>query len=669
MRTNSISVGEAGAVPYTTMDRQMFTSNPPVKPETDEKNRADVLHASALAMAKKMYDTQQRMIDNSARAHARSSSFSRSGATNQADQQGEQLQQQPSPMFTNSLQESAYRLARERLDKLQQEHDKQRDLQEYYGSGTSPAHRSKLGSIRGKLIRKRSSSDGDLQEDRRRSEKIRNQMSLLNNRLSEVDEEKRARDRETLLAAAQRNVKAQMQRIDEQVQSGAGRAPQGSGDDWGRKALVAARARYDALAQDSVGKVDVGGGKVMDKSEVDKIAAQKVQPLLDEINDRAEQEHARQEEERLEEERRKELAERDKMREKEVQDIHKKLKDQQKEDEKARKAESKREEKAHKDEMKAAKAEQKLAAQEAKEKEGEAVPPATSGNADAEEPVQPPPKAGHRRSLTVGHVRALSINFGKRPPRQKGKEPADQQPPNPDDSSSPTSPTGKVRAWLLSRFPRPRAKSAGAPPAAAAADGGGDQDAHDETRRGFIGGVTLARLQKGKQNASTEGVANDTTPDKGKDGEREIAEPEDMQHHHREQADVDVDPSMREVALAGREPATPPPHPSASPQPPLEHQTPVLHVSRASGDAADSSSSVVSLSSGSGGGGGGGGGGEATRRSGSVGSGGKERVVEAWSEPETTGGGGGGGSLAASARPVAAGRVSPFRESRFSEIL
>jgi DNA repair exonuclease SbcCD ATPase subunit len=314
------------------MNRQMFTSHPPVKPEVDEKNRADVLHASAIAMAKKMYDQQQRIIDSSARAqhgHARTSSLPGGPADTESLSSSRNEDQQAPSVAYGSLQEAAYRLAQERLAKLQEEHQKQRSLQDHYAAPpTAPPHRSRLGSIKSKLTRKRSSSDGDLPvEDRQRSDQIRRQMSLLNNRLSEVDgeKEKRAQDRKALLAAAQRNVKAQLHAMDAKVQSDTGRVPQVSMDDWGRKALVAARARFDA-SNENAGKVDLGGGKFMDRSEVERIAAGRVQPLLDEINEKAEKEQERQEEERLAEERRKEEAERDRMREQEIQEIHKKLK-------------------------------------------------------------------------------------------------------------------------------------------------------------------------------------------------------------------------------------------------------------------------------------------------------------------------------------------------------
>jgi len=320
IRPSTISVGDAGAVPYTTMDRQMFTSNPPVKPETDERNRAYVLHASALAMAKQMYEQQQKMIDSSTRAHARSLSLPTHDTASISSSVSED---QPPPLVDRNLQAAAYRLAQERLAKLQEEHDRQRGLQEYYGSPLTP-QQSKFSNLGRKLTRKRSSSDGDVLEDQRRSDQIRKQMSLLNHKLSAVDEEKRARDQEALLATAQRNVKAQLQEMDQKVQSEKGRAVHSTSDDWGRKAKVAAQARFDDHA--SAGKVDIGGGKLMDRSEVESIATKNVQPLLDEINDRATKEKERLEVERLEKERLKEAAERDKRREEEVQEIHKQLK-------------------------------------------------------------------------------------------------------------------------------------------------------------------------------------------------------------------------------------------------------------------------------------------------------------------------------------------------------
>jgi hypothetical protein len=636
----------------------MFTSNPPVKLETDEKNRADVLHASALAMAKKMYDQQQKIIDSSARMHTRSSSFSGGDTASLASSRNEE---QP-PLVHNSLQEAAYRLAQERLANLQEEHDKQRGFQEYYGAGT--AQRTKLGTIKGKLSRRRSSSDGDLLEDQRRSDQIRKQMSFLNNKVAEVDEEKRARDRETLLAAAHRNVRAQLQEMDNKVQSDTGRVPQIDMDGWGRKAMVAAQAKSAAGNHNTAGKVDIGGGKFIDRSEVDKIAAERVQPLLDEINDLAEKERERLEAERLDEERRREKAEVEKMREREIQEIHKKLKgrpcklftcdeladifpDQQKEDERTRKAGIKHDEKIRRDEAKAIKAEQKHAAKGDKE---DALSHTTTGKTEAANPNPSSPEAGTRRSFTASRIRGLSMNFAKRQPKHKGKDAADR-PLSADDS--PTSPTQKVRAWLLSRFPRPRAKSA-----AASED---EKDSSDK-KRGFIGGAALTRLHGGGGKTTSTRSA-----DKGKN--KELTE--------------NPASSMREVAMAGRTnppsskgdepgesaattttkntttivttPSTPPPRPTSQVSQLSQTSLPTSELSQPQQQQQqeDQRRSVSSLSSSS---------------AVSSGSSSNDKFVMARSEPETSGSttltpprGSGGLALG--------GRASPFRESRFSEIL
>lgn len=153
-------------------------------------------------------------------------------------------------------------------------------------------------------------------------------MSLLNNQLTSIDEDKRTRDRQAVLAAAQRNVRARLQQMDDKVLSDTGRVPKSTMDDWGRKALVAAQAKSAASGHGhSAGaQVDVGGGKMVERAQVDKVAAKNVQPLLDEINELAEAERVRLEEEKAEEERRREKVEGEKMREREVQEIHRKLK-------------------------------------------------------------------------------------------------------------------------------------------------------------------------------------------------------------------------------------------------------------------------------------------------------------------------------------------------------
>ncbi|KAK0652232.1 hypothetical protein B0T16DRAFT_405772 [Cercophora newfieldiana] len=482
MRSSNIPVEEAGAIPFTNMDRQMFTSHPPVKPEVDEQRRNDVIHASAVAMAKKMYNQQQSVIntDRAAR-HARSSSFTRHRTAEGTIEDDEQ------PVGFGNLQEAAYKLAQQRLAKLQDEHQKTRGLEEYYGASTQP-QRTKFGTIRNKLARRRSASDGALVEDKRRSMQIRKQMSLFDTKLAEVDEQKRARDREALLAAAQRNVQARLKTMDEKIQEETGWvAP--PRDDWQWKARAAAQARFEASRLEDERKVDVGGGKVMDREAVEAIAAKRVQPLLDEINEKAERERERKAQLKAEEDKRKKEAERDKIREREVQEIHKKIKEQQKDSEKARKAEIRQEEKARKEDERAIRLEQKRMAKDTKQKGKEALP---AVDTPVVESVQKRQQAENTETPSTNkrHSRALSINFPKRISKQKSsKDLADRSPPTGGEPSF--SPAHKVKSWLKNHFPRPRSHSS---PTAV----------NENNKKKFIGGAALARVAG--QNGSSSSV-------------------------------------------------------------------------------------------------------------------------------------------------------------------
>ncbi|KAK4164907.1 hypothetical protein QBC43DRAFT_317103 [Cladorrhinum sp. PSN259] len=506
------SKSEVGAVPYTTMGRKMFTSKPPVKPEVDEKERADVLHASAVVMARKMYNQQQKMIDNATKAHRRSSSFPRHGTSRSFSPDHEE---EHPPIVHGTLQEAAYRLAQERLAKLQTEHDQ--DLAEYYG--TPNRTNSKLGTIRGKLTRRRSSSDGDLVEDQRRSRHIKKQMSMLSTQLTQVDEEKRTKDRQALLAAAQRNVKAQLHDMDEKLQAESGKVPLRTMGDWERKALIAAQTRFDVTNSENSRKIDIGGGKFMDQAEVNQIAAKRVQPLLNEINKRAEQEQERRETERLAEEKRKEDLERERLRQKEINEIYQRLK----EDEKARAAEIKKEDKIQKEEAKALKAEEKRVAKEGKQNEKEVGAPTNAGETQTQSISQPTNEPEIRTAASSGRrSHALSISFPRR--KQKDKDVvvvtpgAEKSPKSAGDS---TSPTHKVRTWLRNRLPtKQRAKSQGA-------------ENTDRAKKGFIGGAALARLQG--RNVSTPSIVETERPNQGS-----------------RTSSASAGGSMREVALAGR---------------------------------------------------------------------------------------------------------------------
>ncbi|KAK0720815.1 hypothetical protein B0H67DRAFT_483493 [Lasiosphaeris hirsuta] len=497
MRAPVVTAEEGGAVSYTTMDRQMFTFRPPVRLEVEEKNRNDVLHASAVAMAKQMY-TQQQKIISTTKAHVRSSSFTRHD--NGSITSGNHDEQ---PVRFNNLHEAAYHLAQQRLTKLHEEHQQNRDLQDYYGSPGQP-QRNTLGTIRNRLTRRRSASDGALIEDQKRSQQIRKQMSMFDTKVTEVDEQKRTRDREALLAAAQRNVKERLRGMDERLQSETGRVAPGTMNDWEFKAKVAAQARFDASRVDSQRKIDIGGGKLMDRDAVEEIAARRVQPILDEINEKAEKERERKALQKLEEEKQREEVERNKMREREIQEIHKKLKGklldanrfagQQKDLDKARKAEIKREEREKKEEEKIAKAEQKRLARDGKQKEKEVLPVANPA-----EPSDENTSPNMAETETDGRSRALSIPFAKRHRKQKSKDSTSSS-----SEGETTSPGNRVKTWFKIHLSRPRAQSS------PNASGG---------QKKFVGGAALGKIR-------------------GENGSRPSI--------------GDRDASMREVAMAGR---------------------------------------------------------------------------------------------------------------------
>ncbi|ATY66837.1 hypothetical protein A9K55_000917 [Cordyceps militaris] len=317
------TIKEVGAVPITNMTRNMFTSHPPVKVETDEER----IHQTAVEMARKMYQHQQKKLEQA------------------KDAQNDQESTPFAGTYLN-LQDAAYKQAQERLAKLHDEHQQNRDAQEYYGNSSSPRRKFSMTN----KLRRRADSDPD-PEDKVRSEKIREQMSMFSSKLSQVDTEKRAKDREALLAAAQRNVKARLQGMDEKVYNETGKRNASMLSDWEMKAQQAAQARSDTRAENK-GKIDIGGGKFMTQEEINAIAVKRLQPVLDDINEKAENEHARVATLKAEEDARREELERIKAEERAEKEVARKKKEQERAEEKAKRDEEKQEAKAKKDEEK-----------------------------------------------------------------------------------------------------------------------------------------------------------------------------------------------------------------------------------------------------------------------------------------------------------------------------
>ncbi|TLD16471.1 uncharacterized protein PgNI_02391 [Pyricularia grisea] len=542
-----------GSPSFMNMNRQMFTSHPPVQSSVDDQKHNDVLHASAVAMAKRMYNNQvhqQQQRDADAAAKL---------AQNGGESSSPDASAAFTPQFTN-LQEAAYKLAQERLSKLQEEHDRARNYHDYYGASASSASYKRF--MPKNKLRRRSSSDGDVTQGRemyqrqRRATMLGTKSPRQQQDAGVIDEEKRLRDREALLSAARRNVRAQLEGIDRKVIADTGMVSPSMKAEWEAKAQALARAKShpefmvattpgsNALGIDGnidgkrtapAGKVDIGGGKYMDQSEIDEIAARRVQPFLDEINEKAEKERERLAAIKAEQDAKREAQELEKAKEREVKELYDKIKGQQKEQERARKEEIKNEERERKRFEKEVKTEQKRDSKESQGYSHFLSKKATNDQDDPKEPtdmtslsagqkdnpastVQPPEdkkeKPNRGRSL---HLRLPSMPLSSKP-KDKGKErerephsasaalPSQSQ--SPVDENSPTS--AKVKNWLKSRF-RPRARST--------VEQGSFSSA--AKKGGFIGGAALTAQH---QRAAS-------------DGSRASIQEE----------------SLREVALAGRD--------------------------------------------------------------------------------------------------------------------
>ncbi|KAI9720909.1 MAG: hypothetical protein M1828_005479 [Chrysothrix sp. TS-e1954] len=309
---------EAARVQHSqNIPREMYTERPPVAIEVEEKKHQAALRASAVSMAKQMQAAQQSR-DN--------------GPSTDVKSQAKNYL---------SLQEAAQKLAAERLAKL--DPDGVAAYREHYGyKDTAP--KSKLSIRRGQ----RGSSDQDSDsEDEVKAGRIRQQMGKLNDELASADAKKRTKDRQSLMAAAENAVKARMHSMDQQVFEETGKVSPAMMEEWEAKARARAAADSEKRME-THGKVHIGGGKYMDQSEVNAIAASRLQPTLDDINSSAEKSRAREEEIRLDTERKKEEQDVEKHRDKEVKvdiqrqrDLDKQAAKREKEEERVREKDQK----------------------------------------------------------------------------------------------------------------------------------------------------------------------------------------------------------------------------------------------------------------------------------------------------------------------------------------
>ncbi|KAJ9663407.1 Eisosome assembly protein [Coniosporium apollinis] len=339
------------------MPREMFTEHPPVAIEVEEKRHQEALHASAISMAKKMYELTQARAEEL--AHGGDGLTAARGVHGRQPSARDQEVKQQATQYMN-LQEAAQKLAAERLAKLKQP-DEAAIYRQYYGYDNPPP-KSRLSIRRG---RRRANSEGEPvdSDDEQQSRRIRSQMSKFDSDIAQVDSKKRQKDRDALLAAAERRVQAQMHNMDEKVFADTGKVPPAMMEEWEAKARARAAADSEARMVNH-GKVHIGGGKFMDQSEIDAIAAARLQPTLNEINEAAEKQRARDEEIRLDQEEKKRQAQREKERLAREKDEQKRLKAEQKAAARNKKDAEKIAAHAAKDAEKAKKAEEKRVKEE-----------------------------------------------------------------------------------------------------------------------------------------------------------------------------------------------------------------------------------------------------------------------------------------------------------------
>lgn len=305
------------------VSREMFTEHPPVELEVEEQRRKDALRGASLSMAKQMYAMQQQAIEEAVAADE-GFDAGRSAASVVGKRQSTASTRTPDikeqAMQYIHLQETAQKLAADRLAKIDAEdHSAYR---RHYGFHVEPG-RSRL-SIRGRNTTRRSSSEGKrtsttADDDEFTSRRIRHQMSEFQDQIKQVDAKKRQQDRQNLLAAAERSVQSQLHAMDQRVFADTGKVSPAMLEEWESKARAkAAKESESRLQNHGNALVDVGGGKMLSQSEIEKIAAERVRPTLEGVNYEAEQHRARDEEMRLDAEEKKRQAQKEKDRERDL---------------------------------------------------------------------------------------------------------------------------------------------------------------------------------------------------------------------------------------------------------------------------------------------------------------------------------------------------------------
>ena len=287
----SSEANQAARITHSHMDASMFGSHPVVGQEVGEQKHEAALRASAVSMAKKIYDQQNRASVASDSTNIGSAGAETAHRRNASSPPQTDVKQEAIKFL--HLQDAAQKLAQERLAKVDKEMENNGYL-EYYGYGDKDrSHRRSHLSMRGRDSKRAASEGTDRDpDDEQQARHIRKQMSQLSSGLNTVDGKQRSEDRARVLKAAEKRVHDRMHDMDEKVFKDTGKPSQAMMEEWEAKARAKAEKDH-AEREKHTGRTHIGGGKYMDTAEIEAIAAARLKPMLDEINVTAEQKRER----------------------------------------------------------------------------------------------------------------------------------------------------------------------------------------------------------------------------------------------------------------------------------------------------------------------------------------------------------------------------------------
>ncbi|PWW76234.1 hypothetical protein C7212DRAFT_364067 [Tuber magnatum] len=363
-----------------------------------ERRKSDILRAATISMAKRDCDIHS--PDSPGQRYRVPSLERQRPATTPPSSRH--------PIHGPYLDEAACEAAAERLTSI----------------GYDPERSASLLGVKGaqaSLSRSRSAvAEGGSASGRGRNPRTDGNSSHSHDNPTGLENKKRGENAVLLMAAAQRNVEAQMSGLDRQIADSKGLVRR---EDWEARAREFAQAGHDKRQHQNHGTVSIGGGGYMTLEEIDAIAARNVRPVLDGMTRQAEAERARVSAEkagsageRMELEERERLQEVWRAQEEETQEELKRARAMGKEEEKRRKEEENFRLKEHRQPFKTDNKRAKVSNSNSQPRPPPApIVPNSDGNFSGHAPITPPPKEkkGLRALINKFRVRRHLRNAGK----------------------------------------------------------------------------------------------------------------------------------------------------------------------------------------------------------------------------------------------------------------